>query len=113
MSGTAEVLCTDWVRLCAEDAVPAGEAKAFFLGEHRLCAVNDGSSYFVVDDLCSHGVAYLSEGYCDTDECQLECPLHGGLFDYRDGAACGDPAEKPVRTYPIRIEDGVVMVRLQ
>lgn len=101
-----------WTELCPVDAVAEGEAKAFFLGEKRLCAVNDGATYFVVDDLCSHGVAYLSEGYCDTDECQLECPLHGGLFDYRDGSPQGDPAEKPVRSYPIRIEDGRVMVQL-
>lgn len=107
-----EMTTSTWVALCAVDDVPEGEAKAFLLGERRLCAVNDGESYYVVDDLCTHGMAYLSEGYCDVDECVLECPLHGGLFNYRDGSPQGDPAEKPVRSYPTRIEDGVVQVQL-
>jgi len=102
----------EWKELCTADDVPEGEARGFTLGTHRYCVVNDGASFFVVDDLCTHGVAYLSEGYCDTEECVLECPLHGGLFDYRTGGACGDPAEKSVRNYPIRIEDGKVMVQL-
>lgn len=101
-----------WTELCAVDAVPEGEARKFSVGDKRLCAVNDGTTYFVVDDLCTHGTAYLSDGYCDIDECVLECPLHGGLFDYRDGSPQGDPAEKPVHSYAVRIDNGTVMVRL-
>ena len=101
-----------WTQLCAQDLVPEGEHRAIFIDDKRLCAVNDGTSYYVVDDLCTHGVAYLSEGYCDTDEMVVECPLHGGLFCYRSGAASGKPAEKPVRNYPVKIVDGVVMVQL-
>lgn len=110
MDGTN--MSEDWTALCPLDGVEPGEAKAFFIGKRRLCAVNDGGSYYVVDDLCTHGMAYLSEGYCDTSDCVLECPLHGGLFDYRSGEATGDPAEKPVRRYPVRVEDGVVKVQL-
>ena len=103
---------TTWVELCPTDAVDEGTHKAFFVGDKRLCAVNDKGNYHVVDDLCTHGVAYLSDGYCDTDDCVLECPLHGGLFSYHDGCPKGDPAEKPVRRYETRIVDGVVMVAL-
>lgn len=101
-----------WTELCAADAVEDGAHKAFFIGAKRLCAVNHGGAYHVVDDLCTHGVAYLSEGYLDTDECVLECPLHGGLFSYHDGCPKGDPAEKPVRKYETQVVDGVVMVAL-
>ncbi|MFB9947969.1 non-heme iron oxygenase ferredoxin subunit [Rhizobium puerariae] len=101
-----------WTDLCGIDEVGEGEAKAFLIGPKRLCAVNDGQNFFVVDDLCTHGVAYLSEGYCDTEECVLECPLHGGLFDYRDGSAQGDPAEKPVRSYAVLVEGNRVKVKL-
>ncbi|EAQ02375.1 probable ferredoxin subunit of a ring-hydroxylating dioxygenaseoxidoreductase protein [Pseudooceanicola batsensis HTCC2597] len=105
-------MSTSWTTLCGADDLPDGEARAFEIGEARLCLVNDAGSFFCVDDLCTHGRAFLSEGYCDTEDCVLECPLHGGLFDYKSGEACGDPAEKPVRTYPVRIEDGQVQVRL-
>ena len=101
-----------WTKLCDAGHVPEGEHRAIFIDDKRLCAVNDGESYFVVDDLCTHGVAYLSDGYCDTDEMVVECPLHGGLFCYKSGNASGKPAEKPVRRYPVQIVDGQVMVQL-
>jgi nitrite reductase/ring-hydroxylating ferredoxin subunit len=101
-----------WTDLCAADELPQGEAKAVFVGSKRLCVVNDGVRFYAVDDLCTHGMAYLSEGYCDTDDCILECPLHGGLFDYRDGSAQGDPAEKPVRSYPVMVDGDRLKVQL-
>lgn len=101
-----------WTDLCGIEDVAEGEAKAFFIGPKRLCAVNDGKSFFVVDDLCTHGLAYLSEGYCDTDECVLECPMHGGLFDYRNGSPQGDPAEKPVKYYAVIVDGDRVKVKL-
>lgn len=102
----------NWVVLCKTDEVAAGEAKAFTIDDKRLCAVNDGESYFVLDDLCTHGQAFLSEGYCDIEECVLECPLHGGLVNYRDGSAAGDPVEKPTRSYAVRIDGNDVLVSL-
>lgn len=103
---------SNWTELCADGALPEGEPIAITVNGQRLCAIFDGSTYFALDDLCNHGQAFLSEGYCDTDDCIVECPLHGGLFDYRTGDAAGDPVEKPNRTYPVRIEDGKVMVAL-
>lgn len=101
-----------WQELCAEGDIPEGAPKGFEVGGRRLCAVFDGAEYFVLDDICSHGHAFLSEGYCDTEDCLVECPLHGGLFDYRDGSPQAEPAEKPQRVYPVRIADGRVEVHL-
>lgn len=103
---------TTWTELCAEGALPEGEPVAIEVDGHRLCAIFDGAGYFALADLCNHGRAYLSEGYCDTDDCVVECPLHGGLFDYRTGAPAGDPVDKPNRSYPLKVEDGKVMVAL-
>ena len=103
---------TTWSELCTAGDLPEGEPVAITVDGQRLCAIFDGSEYFALDDLCNHGRAFLSEGYCDTDDCVVECPLHGGLFDYRNGEPAGDPVEKPNRTYPIRVEGDKVMVQL-
>lgn len=66
---------------------------------------------FATDDLCTHGAARLSEGYLDGH--LIECPLHQGLFDVRDGAAAGAPCAVPVRAYPVRVEDGDVLIGLE
>lgn len=105
-------MSTSWSTLCGEGDLPDGEARAFEIDGTRLCLVNDTGMFYCVDDLCTHGRAFLSEGYCDTEDCVLECPLHGGLFNYTNGEAAGDPVEKPVKTYPVRVESGKVQVQL-
>jgi 3-phenylpropionate/trans-cinnamate dioxygenase ferredoxin subunit len=40
----------------------------------------------------------------------IECPLHAASFDLRTGRPTGPPAKRPVRTYPVLVEDGVVFV---
>jgi len=50
----------------------------------------------------------LSEG--DVDGCFIECWAHGSRFDVRTGEPDQLPAIYPVKTYPVRIEDGRVLV---
>lgn len=53
-------------------------------------------------DLCSHGQAFLSEGWLDGD--QVECPLHNGCFNVLTGEATELPCEAAIRTFPVRVE---------
>ncbi len=38
------------------------------------------------------------------------CPRHGASFDIKTGKALALPAYLPVRTFPVRVEDGVVKI---
>ena len=40
----------------------------------------------------------------------IECPKHNGRFDYRTGAAKGAPVLVDIRTYPTKVEAGVVYI---
>ncbi|KXJ42940.1 MAG: non-heme iron oxygenase ferredoxin subunit [Cycloclasticus sp.] len=64
--------------------------------------------YFVTDNLCTHGMAMLTDGYQDGDE--VECPFHGGAFSIKTGEATSFPCQIPVKTYPVTIEDGNVCI---
>jgi naphthalene 1,2-dioxygenase system ferredoxin subunit len=74
-----------------------------------VCNVDDRP--YVVDDRCSHARTPLSGGrLCGF---VLECPLHGGKIDVRDGAPAAPPIRRPVRTWPARVTaDGVLEVGL-
>lgn len=76
-----------------------------------LCHTRDG--WFAVDNVCTHAYAKLSEGLLR--KTRLICPLHGGSFDCRTGAAMGAPAVAPLATYPIRLtgEDVEIAVATQ
>jgi nitrite reductase/ring-hydroxylating ferredoxin subunit len=47
------------------------------------------------------------------EECAVECPLHGGLFNIKTGHACGEPATRPVRIYKTVIQKGEAYVNLE
>ena len=94
----------------AATEIPDGEARAYEVGDLKICVIAHEGCHYAVADLCTHGHAFLSEGYCDAAEGVIECPLHGGLFDFRTGKATGAPAEKDVATFPIAVVDGRLML---
>ena len=60
--------------------------------------------------LCTHNGADLCDGYFDDHV--IECPLHQGAFDVRDGKPIAAPATRPLRTLDVRVQDGMVQVRI-
>lgn len=72
-----------------------------FLVEHKIYALND---------ICTHGNALLTEG--ELEGFEIECPLHAGVFDIRNGKALGSPLTRDARWHEARIDGGWVSVRL-
>jgi naphthalene 1,2-dioxygenase system ferredoxin subunit len=65
---------------------------------------------YAINNDCSHGNAKLCEGLMDGH--LVECPFHQALFDVRDGAVTCGPASEPVKSWPVKIENGRVWVDL-
>lgn len=87
---------------------------------------NVGGELFAVRNACPHQGGPLCQGvlsgraapgrpgeyrYVRRGEI-LRCPWHGWEFDIRTGRSEFDPTGTRVRTYPVRIEDGSVVVDL-
>ena len=60
--------------------------------------------------LCNHGGADLCDGYFDGHV--IECPLHQGAFDVRDGRPVSAPATRAMRVFETRVKNGMVQVRI-
>jgi 3-phenylpropionate/trans-cinnamate dioxygenase ferredoxin subunit len=75
----------------------------------RVCLVRVDAAVYALKDECTHAEYPLSEGSLE-GECQLECALHGAVFDVRDGSVLGPPAMEPVQTFPVKIEDGGIWI---
>ncbi len=67
--------------------------------------------FFAVANQCSHALAKLEDGKLRAY--RLICPLHGAAFDIRDGTAKGKPATRPIRTYPVRVIDERIEIRIE
>ena len=92
-------------RACALDEVPGDQALAVTLGRYEIAIARDGDEVFAVEDLCSHAEVALSEGEVATagGVCQIECWLHGSMFDLRTGKPTNFPATDPVATFPVDV----------
>lgn len=98
----------EYVRLCEATEIPQGEARRFVVGSHEIAVARAGEEIFAIGDVCSHGQFLLSEG--EIDGCTLECPKHGSLFNLRTGEPETLPATVPVAVYPVKSEEGSLLV---
>lgn len=105
-----EQLVDGWQALGTLDDFTEGEPVAVIAGDKPVAIFRLGDEVFALHDLCTHGHARLSDGYVE-DGC-VECPLHQGLFDIRNGAPRCAPVTEAVRTYPIRIVAGKVEIHV-
>lgn len=90
--------------------VPVGEARVFEVAGVRLALCNAEGAIYAIADACTHDDGPLGEGHLDGHA--IECPRHGARFDVRSGAVTRMPAAFPVRSYPVRVENGEIAVDL-
>jgi 3-phenylpropionate/trans-cinnamate dioxygenase ferredoxin subunit len=100
------------VKIATVHDIPADEVRAFHYDGRQIAIYNVGGQLYATDNICSHAYAELHEGYLDTDDCTIECPLHGSRFDLRSGAVLSLPAYEPIATYAVRVEGQDVLVEL-
>ena len=101
----------NFVKVANVDDIPSGEALQVETGGLTLALVRVNEDIYCVQDVCTHEQAFLSEGFCEGHE--IECPLHGSIFDVRTGEVKSLPATEPLKTYPVKVEDGAVLIDVE
>lgn len=102
---------SNWIDIAAEGDLFEGAAIAVTpQGLDIAVYKTEGGEVFATDNICSHGQARLCDGYME--EYEIECPYHQGRFDIRSGKATLPPCVAPVKTYPVKLEDGRVWLEI-
>lgn len=97
------------VKACDSDALNPGEMLAVEAeGLPPVALYNIDGEFFATSNICTHAVAKLTDGYLEGD--QIECPMHGGMFDIRSGAPTHFPCTEPLVTYAVTVRDGAVFI---
>ncbi len=99
-----------WVDAAAVDALPDDDVIGVDLDGKSLALYKVEGAVFATDNICTHGHARLCDGFLEGHE--IECPLHQGKFDIRDGRALCAPLSEDIKTYPVKIEGNRVFVAL-
>ncbi len=98
-----------WQDVGAVADFPVGSVRVLDAGDVPVAVFRTADGFYALEDCCSHEEEPLSGGLVNGDE--VVCPRHGAVFSLRSGAALTPPAYSPVRTFPVRIVNGVVQVR--
>ena len=78
------------------------------VGGDQVLLANVGGTIYACDNVCTHAFAPLADG--DLDGEQVECPLHGSVFNVATGEVIGPPAAESLRVFQVRIEGGDILV---
>jgi len=94
------------------EELPPCSVKIVYAGQIAVGVYNLGGEYFALEDRCSHDDGPLCEGDFDCDEGVAICPRHGANIDIRSGRALTLPAIETVKTFDVRVIDGMVKVQI-
>lgn len=103
-------MAENWTDVAALADVPDDDVIAVSVAGAEIALYGVEGEVFATANICTHGHARLCDGFLDGHE--IECPLHQGKFDIRDGAPACAPVTDPLRTYPVRIDGGRVYIDL-
>ena len=76
----------------------------------RVAIANVGGTLYAFDALCTHQGGPLDEGDLEGDI--VTCPWHAGQFNVKTGVVESPPSGMPVKTYPVRVVNGEVLVEV-
>lgn len=99
-----------WHSIACRNDIEDGDGITVEIENKVIAVFRCGNQYYATDGYCTHARAPLVDGYLDGEI--IECPLHQGRFDLRNGKALCSPATKALNTYPTRVTDDRIQVRI-
>ncbi|HDR9134651.1 MULTISPECIES: naphthalene 1,2-dioxygenase/salicylate 5-hydroxylase systems ferredoxin NagAb [Pseudomonadota] len=100
----------NWIDAAARDEVPEGDVIGINIVGKEIALYEVAGEIYATDNTCTHGAARMSDGFLEGRE--IECPLHQGRFDVCTGKALCTPLTQDIKTYPVKIENMRVMLKL-
>jgi len=90
------------------DIAESGIYKLKLKGEPLILTRVNGEVFCVIDR-CSHEDVPLSLGCIKGD--RIKCSYHGSHFSLRTGEPTDEPADSPIRVYPVKVEKDKVFIQ--
>ena len=101
---------SNWTDVAAEADLFEGAGIPVAPGGRDIALFAVDGEVFATNNLCTHGNARLCDGFVEGHE--IECPFHQGRFDLRSGAPTVAPCTEALKTWPVKIEAGRVLLDL-
>ena len=79
------------------------------IGTKPIALFKYNNNYYAIKNSCAHQGYPLAEG--NLKDCMIECPLHGWVYDIRDGK-CLSLTDKKILTYKLREKNNFLEIYL-
>jgi nitrite reductase (NADH) small subunit len=99
-----------WIRMTAAANIPPREGRALSVAGREITIFNLGDRYLATDNRCPHRGGPLCDGIVSGSA--VVCPLHAWKIDLETGGVERPKVQTCIQTYALRVEDGVVLIRL-
>jgi 3-phenylpropionate/trans-cinnamate dioxygenase ferredoxin component len=100
----------EFVKVPDGTEVAEGELAAFDIGSMRVAVANVGGTLHAFGDTCTHLQCSLAEGHLEGTV--VTCSCHGSRFDVTTGEVLRGPAQEPVPSFAVRVENDVLRVEI-
>jgi len=101
------------IDVCPLSDLPPGASRIVEWEDLEIGLFNCKGQILAIEDRCSHDNGPLADGEFDEDNCTVECPRHGSLFDLQTGNPKTLPAYQPVETFAVRVEDDIIKLEVE
>ncbi|HLH19220.1 MAG TPA: nitrite reductase small subunit NirD [Bryobacteraceae bacterium] len=99
-----------WIRVTAAEQIPLREGRSVQIDGTEIAIFNLGDRFLAVDNACPHRGGPLCDGI--VSGATVACPLHGYKICLESGNMLSPDLGVRVDTYPVRVEDGVVLLQI-
>jgi len=100
-----------WVRLTSCASIPPREGREVVVGGRHIAVFNLGDRFFATDNRCPHRGGPLCDGI--VTGAAVVCPLHAWKVNLATGTVeRPEGANACVQTYPLRVENDVILLGL-
>jgi 3-phenylpropionate/trans-cinnamate dioxygenase ferredoxin subunit len=100
----------NWIEVAEGDSVDMDDLIRFDHANKTFCIYRIEDGYYATDGICSHEAVHLEDGLVMDDE--IECPMHQGIFNIKTGKAISPPACDDLKTYPVKVENGKIYIKV-
>ena len=99
----------DWVRAVAAAELAPGCCTEVSIGGKPVALYNVEGTFYATSNTCIHRGGPLGQGALDGTA--VLCPWHAWSWDVTTGENTANP-ELKIPTYPVKVEDGQVLVQV-
>ena len=103
---------SEFNKAIAYSELDEGSILAVRINGERIALYKLGAEVYATSEMCSHSDCSLEDFGKIVEKDQVECICHGARFRIETGEVTRLPAEVPLKTYPVRIENDEVWVRV-